>query len=223
MASYRDTFRLLLAFAQKRLQKAPSALRLDDLDAPLISAFLDHVENERGNSPRSRNVRLAAIRSFFRYAALQEPTHAALIQRVLAMPNKRFERRPIDFLIGPRSMRYLRRPIEAGGLGAAITRCYFSPSKPGFAAPSSPDSESNPSCSNEAPTCAASARVARNDALRCARPPSPCYAAGSANAPVVSPRLIRSSRMLALASSAPTASSTSLPSTSPPLDTAANP
>ena len=99
IASYRDSFRLLLAFAQKRLQKAPSVLLLQDLDAPLISAFLDHVENERGNSPRSRNVRLAAIRSFFRYAALQEPKHAGLIQRVLAMPNKRFERRPIDFLV----------------------------------------------------------------------------------------------------------------------------
>jgi site-specific recombinase XerD len=110
VASYRDTFRLLLAFAQKRLQKAPSALRLDDLDAPLISAFLDHVENERGNSPRSRNVRLAAIRSFFRYAALQEPTQAALIQRVLAMPNKRFERRPIDFLVGPEIEALLAAP-----------------------------------------------------------------------------------------------------------------
>lgn len=101
IASYRDTFRLLLGFAERRLRKAPSALRLDDLDAPLIGAFLDYVENERGNSPRSRNVRLAAIRSFFRYAALQEPEHAGLIQRVLAMPNKRFERRPVDFLAGP--------------------------------------------------------------------------------------------------------------------------
>ncbi len=101
ITSYRDTFRLLVAFAQKRLQKAPSALRLADLDAPLVSAFLDYVEAERGNSARSRNVRLAAIRSFFRYAALEEPQHAGLIQRVLAMPNKRFERRPIDFLVRP--------------------------------------------------------------------------------------------------------------------------
>lgn len=101
IASYRDTFRLLLGFAESRIHKAPSALRLEDLDAPLIGAFLDYVENERGNSPRSRNVRLAAIRSFFRFAALQEPKHAGLIQRVLAMPNKRFERRPIDFLTRP--------------------------------------------------------------------------------------------------------------------------
>jgi integrase/recombinase XerD len=101
VASYRDTFRLLLHFAERRLKKAPSALRLADLDAPLVGAFLHHVENERGNSARSRNVRLAAIRSFFRYAALQEPEHAGLIQRVLAMPNKRFERRPVDFLVRP--------------------------------------------------------------------------------------------------------------------------
>lgn len=101
IASYRDTFRLLLSFAESRIHKVPSALRLEDLDAPLIGAFLDYVENERGNTPRSRNVRLAAIRSFFRYAALHEPQHAGLIQRILAMPNKRFERRPIDFLIRP--------------------------------------------------------------------------------------------------------------------------
>lgn len=101
VASYRDTFRLLLRFAERRLNKAPSALRLADLDAPLVGAFLHHVENDRGNSARSRNVRLAAIRSFFRYAALQEPEHAGLIQRVLAMPNKRFERRPVDFLVRP--------------------------------------------------------------------------------------------------------------------------
>ena len=101
IASYRDTFRLLLRFAERRLKKAPSTLRLSDLDAPLIGAFLHHVESERGNTARSRNVRLAAIRSFFRYADLQEPEHAGPIQRVLAMPNKRFERRPIDFLVRP--------------------------------------------------------------------------------------------------------------------------
>ena len=110
VASYRDTFRLLLTFAERQLGRAPSALRLADIDAPLIGSFLDYVEKERGNSARSRNVRLAAIRSFFRYAALQEPTHAGLIQRVLAMPNKRFERRPIDFLVGPEIEALLRAP-----------------------------------------------------------------------------------------------------------------
>jgi len=87
IAGYRDTFRLLLGFAQQRLGKEPSSFGLTDLDAPLIGAFLDHLEKSRGNSARTRNVRLAAIHSFFQYAALHEPGHAALIQRVLAMPS----------------------------------------------------------------------------------------------------------------------------------------
>lgn len=98
LASYRDTFRLLLRYAQQRLHKAPSALAVSDLDTPLLGAFLDHLEQERGNSARSRNVRLAAIHSFFRYVALHAPEHSALAQRVLAMPSKRYLRRPIAFL-----------------------------------------------------------------------------------------------------------------------------
>ena len=98
IAAYRDTFRLLLAFVQRRLKKAPSAVTVADLDAPLIGTFLDHLERDRGNKARSRNARLAAIHSFFRYLALQEPAHAALIQRVLAMPNKRYDRSLVDFL-----------------------------------------------------------------------------------------------------------------------------
>jgi site-specific recombinase XerD len=96
--SYRETFRQLLGFVQERCGKPPSKLSMEDLDAPLISAFLDHAEKERGLSPRSRNVRLAAIRSFFRYVALQEPRCSALVQRVLAMPNKKFERRQVSYL-----------------------------------------------------------------------------------------------------------------------------
>ena len=76
IASYRDTFRLLLQFAQKRLRKAPSQLGLDDLDASLIGAFLEDLENRRGNGARSRNLRLTAIRSFFRYASLEAPAHS---------------------------------------------------------------------------------------------------------------------------------------------------
>jgi integrase/recombinase XerD len=98
IASYRDTFRLLLAFVWLRLKKAPSALSLADLDAPLIGAFLDHLERERGISPRTRNVRLAAIHSFFKYAAFQQPAHSAQIQRVLAMPSKRYDKSTIAFL-----------------------------------------------------------------------------------------------------------------------------
>ena len=101
IASYRDTFRLFLGFAQEHLNKTPSKLTLEDLDAPFLGAFLDHLEKDRGNSPRSRNARLAAVHSFFQYAALHEPNHSALIQRVLAMPSKRYDRTQIEFLTRP--------------------------------------------------------------------------------------------------------------------------
>lgn len=98
IAAYRDTFRLLLEFARKRLAKEPSALGLEDLDAPLIGSFLDHLEKQRGNGARTRNARQAAIHSFFRYAALQEPSHGAITQRVLGMPTKRYARKLVGFL-----------------------------------------------------------------------------------------------------------------------------
>ena len=98
IASYRDTFCLLFRFARERLRKTPSTLTLDDLDAPFVGAFLAYIEKDRGNSARTRNVRLAAIHSFFKYVALREPDHSALIQRVLAMPSKRYDRRPIEYL-----------------------------------------------------------------------------------------------------------------------------
>jgi site-specific recombinase XerD len=98
IASYRDTFRLLLGFAQQTIGKPPSRLDLADLDAPLIAAFLDHLEQQRHNSVRTRNARLVAVHSLCRYAAVREPGHAALIQRVLAIPQKRFERAEVSFL-----------------------------------------------------------------------------------------------------------------------------
>ena len=98
IASYRDTFRLLLTFAKKHLLKVPSALLLSDIDAPFVGSFLDHLEEKRKNSPRSRNNRLAAIHSFFRFVAFMEPAHSALIQRVLAIPLKRFDRNLVCFL-----------------------------------------------------------------------------------------------------------------------------
>ena len=98
VASYRDAFRLLLAFVQRRVGKAPSKLALEDLDAVVIGAFLDHLEAERHNSVRTRNNRLAAIHSLFAYAALRHPEHAALIQRVLAIPAKRTDHQIVSFL-----------------------------------------------------------------------------------------------------------------------------
>ncbi len=98
LASYRDSFTILLRYAETRLGRAASALTLHDLDAPLILDFLDHLERDRGNAPRTRNLRLAAIRSFMRYASLRDPTSLPVAQRVLAIPTKRFDRPLLGFL-----------------------------------------------------------------------------------------------------------------------------
>ena len=98
VSCYRDTFRLLLQFAQRQLHKPPSRLTLEEIDAPLITAFLEDLEGRRGNIARSRNLRLTAIRSFFQYAAYEEPAHAAQIQRVLAIPSKRASKTLVHFL-----------------------------------------------------------------------------------------------------------------------------
>ena len=98
VASYRDTFRLLLGYARDRMRKKPTELALADVDAPLVLAFLAHLECDRGNSPRTRNARLAAIRSFLHFAALKCPASLPSIQRVLAIPTKRFDRRVLGFL-----------------------------------------------------------------------------------------------------------------------------
>jgi site-specific recombinase XerD len=98
VAGYRDTFRLLLRFAAERFGKDPSNLSLESLDAPFIGDFLDHIEKERSNSARTRNTRLAAIHSFYRYISFHEPDSAELCRRVLAIPSKRYERQPIEYL-----------------------------------------------------------------------------------------------------------------------------
>lgn len=98
VAAYRDCFRLLLDFAERRLGKRPAQIAIEDLDAPLILGFLEHLEKQRHNSARSRNARFAAIRSFMHYAGLKEPAALAIVQSVLAIPMKRFERRLVGFL-----------------------------------------------------------------------------------------------------------------------------
>jgi site-specific recombinase XerD len=98
IAAYRDTFRLLFRFAVERLGRAPSQLRMEDLDVAFVARFLDHLENKRRNSTRTRNNRLAALHSFFRFVAIQEPSLALQCQRVLALPSKRFMRVPVEFL-----------------------------------------------------------------------------------------------------------------------------
>ena len=108
--SYRDTFRLLLRFAHQQLHTPPARLAFAALDAPLIAAFLDDLEARRRVTARSRNLRLTAIRSFFRYAAFEEPAHAAQIHRVLAIPGKRHTRRLVTFLTRPEIAAVLAAP-----------------------------------------------------------------------------------------------------------------
>jgi integrase/recombinase XerD len=117
IASYRDTFRRLLQFAQKQLHKPPSQLAMEDLNAPFLGTFLNDLENHRANGARSRNLRLTAIRSFFRYAALEVPHHSALIQRVLAIPNKKQPRPLVDFLTQPELKAVLAAPNRNTWLG----------------------------------------------------------------------------------------------------------
>ena len=117
IAAYRDTFRLLLVFAQDRLRKPPTALPLADLDATLVVAFLQHLEKRRGNSVRTRNARLAAIHSFFRFVALQEPAHSATAQRVLAIPTKKTERKLVTSLSRSEQEALLAAPDRTTWLG----------------------------------------------------------------------------------------------------------
>lgn len=117
VAAYRDTLRLLLSFAAGRLNIEPSKLDIDHLDAPLVGAFLDHLERQRGNRVRTRNARLATIRSLFRYAALRHPEHAAVIERVLAIPPKRFERRLVTFLTETELVALLAAPDRTTWIG----------------------------------------------------------------------------------------------------------
>jgi len=117
IAAYRDTWKLVLAFASGQLRKPPSQLQAADLDAPLIGAFLDHLEAVRGNSAATRNNRLAAIHSLFRYAAVRHPDDAAVIARVLAIPPKRSDRTLITYLTEDEITALLAAPDRATWTG----------------------------------------------------------------------------------------------------------
>jgi integrase/recombinase XerD len=117
IAAYRDTVRLLLCFAAARAGTSPCRLDLADLGAPVISAFLDHLERQRGNSIRSRNARLAAIHSLFGFAALRHPEHAADIERVLAIPPKRADQTIVTFLTSAETKALLAAPDRSTRTG----------------------------------------------------------------------------------------------------------
>ena len=142
VAGYRDTFRLLLLFAKDRLGRVPSALRLEELDPEFLQTFLEHLEHERGNRPRTRIHRLSALHAFFRYVSLAEPAFSLQCQRILAIPAKRFERGPVQFLteeeatalvaapnaqtwIGRRDRALLRVAVQTGLRNSELTslRC----------------------------------------------------------------------------------------------------
>jgi integrase/recombinase XerD len=117
VASYRDTFRLLLKFASKHYHRQASDLEMEDLDAKLVSAFLKHLEHDRHNRARTRNNRLSAIHAFFGYVGVNEPALANHCQRVLAIPLKRFERGPVDFLSREETAALLKAPDATTWLG----------------------------------------------------------------------------------------------------------
>ena len=135
LAAYRDTCRLLLQFASRTTATAPSGLDLAQIDAGLVTAFLTHLETARGNTVATRNARLAAIHSLFRYAALRAPEHADQIARVLAIPPKRCDRAVVSFLTSTKSMPCWPLPIAPPDWDAATTPCCCWPAKPGCGSP----------------------------------------------------------------------------------------
>ena len=169
VASYRDTFRLLLRFATQHLGRAPSKLLLDELDGIFIEKFLRHLERDRGNSVRTRNTRLAAIHAFFRFVAISEPAIGLQCQRILrSQPNAASMVRS-SFSRRTRSRPSWRTLIRKHGLGAEIARCFLSQLKPDFAITSSPHSSARTLRSVPERTSAVSAKAERCDARHSAR------------------------------------------------------
>lgn len=125
VASYRDTFRLLLRFAHRKLRKAPSSLTLADLNAPFVIAFLDDLERERAISSATRNLRLTAIRAFFHFVAFDEPAYAGQAQQIMAIPGKIRPSGRSIFSIDRRSRRSLPHPTEQRGSADGIICCCF--------------------------------------------------------------------------------------------------
>ena len=117
VAAYRDAFRMLFQFAATALGRAPSDLRIGDIDVSFLGKFLEHLESGRSNCTRTRNNRLSALRAFFRYVAVSEPACALQCQRVLAIPSKRYERRPVEFLTEEEVIAVLAAPDTTTWVG----------------------------------------------------------------------------------------------------------
>jgi hypothetical protein len=148
VAAYRDTCRLLLAFAQGKTGKTPSSLSLADLDATLIGEFLQHLEEQRGNASATRNARLAAIHSLFKYAAPRAPEHAAVISQVLAIPPRRRERAIVSYLT-PEEADAMTSTWAPGRTSAATARAVRTGPPP---SPPRPSRSCGPGSPSSAPT-----------------------------------------------------------------------
>lgn len=118
IVSYRDTFRLLLVFASKHLGRPPFRLSVEEIDVALLGDFLDNLEQERANTPKTRNTRLAALRAFFRFVSYSEPACSLQCQRILAIPMKRHERRPVDFLTEEETAALVAAPDRTTWIGS---------------------------------------------------------------------------------------------------------
>ena len=162
IAAYRDAFRLLLRFAHEQTGKQPFELDIDDLDAPLIGSFLKHLEADRGNSPETRNARLGAIHSFYRFAALEHPEHAHTIARVMAIPTKRYERNTVNYLDRDEIQALLAAPDKRTWLGRRDHACSRSRSRPECASQNSPAYTSAMSTSAPQRTSGSWGRAGRN-------------------------------------------------------------
>jgi len=167
IAAYRDTFRLLLRFASEHLGRAPSQLRMEDLDAPFLGKFLEHLELERGNCARTRNNRLAALHSFFQYVAVSEPALALHCQRVLAIPSKRYERGPVEFVSEDESNALVAAPDPTTRIGGGTERSCWLRFRRACAIARSHLSAARTWNLAQALTSAASGKAARCDARPC--------------------------------------------------------
>jgi Phage integrase, N-terminal SAM-like domain len=211
VAAYRDTMRLLLGYAATRTGLPPSQLDLADLDAPLIAKFLDHLERERGNSVRTRNARLAAIHSLFRFAALDHPEHAESNARVPAIPPKRFDRALISYLTEPEVDALLGCCDPATWTGRRDHALLLLAVQTGLRISELTGSPAPMSTSARARTSPATARAERTGSPRSPAPRSTSCASGSANTTTTPAR--RCSRPVAAARSAATRSSIDSPTT----------
>lgn len=167
IAAYRDTFHLLLQFASQCLGQAPCRLRLEDLNAVFLEQFLDHLQRDRGNTVTTRNTRLAALRAFFRYVSFTDPSHALDCQRVLAIPSKRHDRKPVAFLVDAEVWPSPPHLTAAAGSAGETMPCCSWRRKPACATAKSAPFDAKTSSSVPAHMSAAPARGGRHAARPC--------------------------------------------------------